>query len=114
MAKLYFVESNGGFATVATATDPEHVREDGRACYMWQDGREESYPCRDPRWDDAGVAEREEIATAWLKQLAECNDFESLYSDCDCYSGFRGVYTAGEFWRGIAIGIDEILAGIDF
>ena len=113
MAKLYFVETNGGFMTVATATDPEHTREDGRACYMWQDGHEERYPCRDSRWDDAGAAEREEIATAWLKQLAECNDFESLYSYCDCYSGFCGTYTAREFWRDIAIG-DDILADIDF
>ncbi len=113
MAKLYFVETNGGFMTVATATDPEHTREDGRACYMWQDGHEEGYPCRNPRWDDAGVAEREEIAVAWLKQLAECNNFESLYSDCDCDSGFCGVYSAGEFWRDIAIG-DEIIADIDF
>lgn len=106
MAKMYFVDTNGGCMTVAAA-------EGGRACYMRQDGREGNYPCNNPRWDDAGVAEREEIATAWLKQLAECNDFESLYSDCDCYSGFRGVYTAGEFWRDIATG-DDILAEIDF
>lgn len=106
MAKMYFVDTNGGCMTVAAA-------EDGRACYMWHDGHEGNYPCNNPRWDDAGVAEREEIATAWLKQLAECTDFESLYSDCDCYSGFRGVYTAGEFWRDIATG-DDILAEIDF
>ena len=113
MAKLYFVETNGGFLTVAAENIPEFAHEGNRACYMWQDGCEACYPCNNPRWDDAGVAEREEIATAWLKQLAECNDFESLYSDCDCYSGFRGVYTAGEFWRDIANG-DDILAEIDF
>lgn len=113
MAKLYFVETTGGFMAVATATDPEHTREDGRACYMRQDGNEESYPYRNPHWDDAGVAERAEIATAWLKQLAESTDFESLYSDCDCDSGFCGVYTAGEFWRDIATG-DDIIAAIDF
>lgn len=113
MEKLYFVETNGGFMTVATATDPEHMREDGRACYMRHDGNEEIYPCRNPRWDDAGVAEREEIATAWLKQLAEFTDFESLYSDCDCNSGFCGVYTYAEFVNDLACG-DEIIAEIDF
>lgn len=113
MAKMYFVETNGGFMTVATATDPEHTREDGRACYMWQDGNEENYPLKNPRWGNACVAEREEIATEWLKQLAAFTDFESLYSDCDCNSGFCGVYTAGEFWRDIATGGD-ILADIDF
>lgn len=113
MAKMYFVDTNGGYLTVAVAELPGINITDFRACYMWQDGREGNYPCNNPRWDDAGVAGREEIATAWLKQLAECNDFESLYSDCDCYSGFRGVYTAGEFWRDIATG-DDILAEIDF
>lgn len=106
MAKMYFVETNGGFLTAAT-------EDDGRACYMWQDGYEENYPLKNPRWYEAGVAEREEIATAWLKQLAEFTDFESLYSDCDCNSGFCGVYTSAEFVNDLARG-DEIIAEIDF
>lgn len=113
MAKMYFVDTNGGYLTVAVAELPEKCKEDPRACYMWQDSREENYPCNNPRWDDACKAEREEIATAWLKQIAECNDFGSLYSDCDCYSGFCGTYTAREFWRDVAVG-DEIIADIDF
>ena len=102
MAKMYFVDTNGGYLTVAVAELPGINITDFRACYMRQDGRE-----------DAGVAEREEIATAWLKQLAECNDFESLYSDCDCYSGFCGVYTIAAFWNDLALG-DDIIAEIDF
>lgn len=112
MAKLYFVETNGGFMAVATATDPEHMREDGRACYMWQDGHEENYPLKNSRWYETGVAEREEIASAWLEQLSEVG-FDELYANCNCDSGFCGVYTAGEFWRDIASG-DDILADIDF
>lgn len=112
MAKMYFVETNGGFMTVATATDPEHVREDDRACYMWQDGHEENYPLKNPRWYEAGVAEREEIATAWLEQLSEVG-FDELYANCDCDSGFCGVYTSAEFVNDLARG-DEIIAEIDF
>ncbi len=114
MAKLYFVETeSGSLLTVAIKNEPEHTREDNRACYMWQDGQEENFPCNNPRWDDAGKAEREEIATEWLQQIAECNDFEGLYSDCDCYGGFRGVYTTNDFWADIARG-DVIISEADF
>lgn len=113
MAKLYFVETNGGFLTVAAENIPEYAHEGDRACYMWQDGCENCYPCNNPRWDDAGAAEREEIATAYLNQIADYNNFESLYSDCNCSGGFCGVYTVADFWNDIALG-NDIIAEIDF
>lgn len=105
MAKMYFVKTNGGFLTAAT-------EKDGRACYMWQDGHEENYPLNNPRWYEAGVAEREEIASAWLEQFSEVG-FDELYANCDCDSGFFGVYTSAEFVNDLARG-DEIIAEIDF
>lgn len=112
MAKMYFVDTNGGYLTVAVAELPGINRTDSRACYMWQDGHEENYPLNNPRWDDAGVAEREEIASAWLEQLSEVG-FDELYANCDCDSGFCGVYTSAEFVNDLARG-DEIIAEIDF
>lgn len=55
MSKLYFIETNGGWLTVATD-------EDGRACYMREDGREDGYPDADPRLAEADAQERETIA----------------------------------------------------
>lgn len=39
MAKMYFVDTNGGYLTVAVAELPGINITDFRACYMWQDGR---------------------------------------------------------------------------
>lgn len=49
MAKMYFVDTNGGYLTVAVAELPGINVTDFRACYMWQDGREGNYPCNNPR-----------------------------------------------------------------
>ena len=106
MSKLYSVETNGGWLTVATC-------EDGRACYMWQDGHEEGYPDADPRWVEADAQEREEIAKQWLRSIADYNCFDSLYADCDILSGFCGVYTVEDFDADLENGCG-IIASIDF
>ncbi len=90
MSKLYFIDTNGGYLTVAT-------NEDGRACYMWQDGKEENYPSNDLRWDEADAQEREEIVKNYLRSIADANDFDSLYTNCDSTGGFVGVYTVADF-----------------
>lgn len=90
MSKLYFIDTNGGYLTVAT-------NEDGRACYMWQDGKEANYPSDDPRWDEADAQEREEIAKNYLRSIADANGFDSLYTNCDSTGGFVGVYTVADF-----------------
>lgn len=106
MSKLYFVETNGGWLTVAT-------NDDGRACYMHQDGHEEGYPDADPRWDEADAQEREEIAKQWLRSIADYNCFDSLYADCDILSGFCGVYTVEDFDADLENGC-AVIASIDF
>lgn len=107
MSKLYFIETNGGWLTVATD-------EDGRACYMHQDGHEEGYPDADPRWTEADAQERETIAENWLRSIAEWNSFDDLYANCDMQNGFCGVYTAEDFNADLENGSDEIIASIDF
>lgn len=106
MSKLYFVETNGGWLTVATD-------DDGRACYMWQDGTEENYPSGNPDWDDADDAQREQIAAEWLESIKEYNCFDSLYADCDTSSGYTGVYTTEEFEKDLDNGC-SVVAEIDF
>ena len=107
MSKLYFVETNGGWLTVATD-------EDGRACYMHEDGREDGYPDADPRWAEADAQERETIAENWLRSIAEWNSFDDLYANCDIQNGFCGVYTAEDFSADLENGSGEIIASIDF
>jgi hypothetical protein len=109
MSKLYFIETNGGWLTVATD-------EDGRACYMHEDGREDGYPDADPRWAEADAQERETIAENWLRSIAEWNSFDDLYANCDIdiQNGFCGVYTAEDFSADLENGSDEIIASIDF
>lgn len=109
MSKLYFIETNGGWLTVATD-------EDGRACYMREDGREDGYPDADPRWAEADAQERETIAGNWLRSIAEWNSFDDLYANCDIdiQNGFCGVYTAEDFSADLENGSDEIIASIDF
>lgn len=106
MNKLYFVETNGGYMTVATS-------DDGRACYMWQDGMEENYPSSSPYWDESEASERKTIAENWLRSIAEWNSFDDLYANCDTSSGFTGVYTAAEFSEDLENG-SSIIAEIDF
>lgn len=107
MSKLYFIETNGGWLTVATD-------EDGRACYMHEDGREDGYPDADPRWAEADAQERETIAENWLRSIAEWNSFDDLYANCDMQNGFCGVYTAEDFSADLENGSGEIIASIDF
>lgn len=107
MSKLYFIETNGGWLTVAT-------NEDGRACYMHQDGHEDGYPDADPRWAEADAQERETIAENLLRSIAEWNSFDDLYANCDMQSGFCGVYTVEGFNADLENGSDEIIASIDF
>lgn len=107
MSKLYFIETNGGWLTVATD-------EDGRACYMREDGREDGYPDADPRWAEADAQERETIAEKWLRSIADWNSFDDLYASCDVQSGFCGVYTVEDFNADLENGSDEIIASIDF
>lgn len=109
MSKLYFIETNGGWLTVATD-------EDGRACYMREDGREDGYPDADPRWAESDAQERETIAENWLRSIAEWNSFDDLYANCDIdiQNGFCGVYTAEDFSADLENGSDEIIASIDF
>ena len=107
MSKLYFIETNGGWLTVATG-------EDGRACYMHEDGREDGYPDADPRWAEADAQERETIAENWLRSIAEWNSFDDLYANCDIQNGFCGVYTAEDFSADLENGSGEIIASIDF
>ena len=107
MSKLYFIETNGGWLTVATD-------EDGRACYMREDGREDGYPDADPRWAEADAQERETIAEKWLRSIADWNSFDDLYASCDVQSGFCGVYTVEDFNADLENGRDEIIASIDF
>lgn len=108
MNKLYFVETNGGFMTVATS-------DDGRACYMWQDGREQNYPTQNPAWTESDRTEREQIAFAWLRSIAEANTFDGLYANCDVIgSGYVGVYTAQEFREDLEKTVDSIIASIEF
>lgn len=107
MSKLYFIETNGGFMTVATS-------DDGRACYMWQDGREQNYPTQNPAWNESVRTEREQIALAWLRSIADWNSFDDLYANCDVQSGFCGVYTVEDFNADLENGSDEIIASIDF
>lgn len=107
MSKLYFIETNGGWLTVATD-------EDGRACYMREDGREDGYPDADPRWAEADAQERETIAEKWLRSIADGNSFDDLYANCDVQSGFCGVYTVEDFNADLENGSDEIIASIDF
>ena len=107
MSKLYFIETNGGWLTFATD-------EDGRACYMHEDGREDGYPDADPRWAEADAQERETIAENWLRSIAEWNSFDDLYANCDMQNGFCGVYTAEDFSADLENGSDEIIASIDF
>ena len=106
MNKLYFLETNGGYMTVATNAD-------GRACYMWQDGKEENYPVKNPSWNDAEPEQRKQIAKNYLETLKSWNDFDSLYSDCDTSSGYTGVFTAEEFECDLEDG-SSIIAEIDF
>jgi len=107
MSKLYFIETNGGWLTVATD-------EDGRACYMREDGREDGYPDADPRWAEADAQERETIAEKWLRSIADWNSFDDLHASCDVQSGFCGVYTVEDFNADLENGSDEIIASIDF
>ena len=107
MSKLYFIETNGGWLTVATD-------EDGRACYMHEDGREDGCPDADPRWAEADAQERETIAENWLRSIAEWNSFDDLYANCDMQNGFCGVYTAEDFSADLENGSGEIIASIDF
>lgn len=107
MSKLYFIETNGGWLTAAT-------NDDGRACYMHQDGHEDGYPDADPRWAEADVQERETIAEKWLRSIADWNCFDDLYANCDVQSGFCGVYTVEDFNADLENGSDEIIASIDF
>lgn len=107
MSKLYFIETNGGWLTAAT-------NDDGRACYMHQDGHEGGYPDADPRWAEADVQERETIAEKWLRSIADWNCFDDLYANCDVQSGFCGVYTVEDFNADLENGSDEIIASIDF
>ena len=107
MSKLYFIETNGGWLTVATD-------EDGRACYMREDCREDGYPDADPRWAEADAQERETIAEKWLRSIADWNSFDDLYANCDVQSGFCGVYTVEDFNADLENGSDEIIASIDF
>ena len=107
MSKLYFIETNGGWLTAATD-------EDGRACYMHEDGREDGYPDADPRWAEADAQECETIAENWLRSIAEWNSFDDLYANCDIQNGFCGVYTAEDFSADLENGSDEIIASIDF
>lgn len=107
MSKLYFIETNGGWLTVATD-------EDGRACYMREDGREDGYPDADPRWAESDAQERETIAEKWLCSIADWNSFDDLYANCDVQSGFCGVYTVEDFNADLENGSDEIIASIDF
>lgn len=107
MSKLYFIETNGGWLTVST-------NDDGRACYMRQDGHEDGYPYADPRWAEADARERETIAENWLRSIAEWNSFDDLYANCDVQSGFCGVYTVEDFNADLENGSDEIIASIDF
>lgn len=107
MSKLYFIETNGGWLTVATD-------EDSRACYMHEDGREDGYPDADPRWAEADAQERETIAENWLRSIAEWNSFDDLYANCDIQNGFCGVYTAEDFSADLENGSGEIIASIDF
>lgn len=106
MSKLYFIETGGGWLTAATS-------EDGRACYMWQDGLEEGYPDADPRWDDADAQERKGIAAKWLRSIADYNCFDDLYENCDVQSGFCGIYTVEDFNADLENGCG-IIASIDF
>lgn len=107
MSKLYFIETNGGWLTVATD-------EDGRACYMREDGREDGYPDADPRWAESDAQDRETIAEKWLRSIADWNSFDDLYANCDVQSGFCGVYTVEDFNADLENGSDEIIASIDF
>ncbi len=106
MSKLYFIETNGGWLTAAT-------NEDGRACYMHEDGREEGYPDADPRWAEADAQERETIAENWLRSIADWNSFDDLYANCDIQNGFCGVYTVEDFSADLENG-SEVIASIDF
>lgn len=108
MNKLYFVETNVGFMTVATS-------DDGRACYMWQDGREQNYPTQNPAWNESVRTEREQIALAWLRSIADVNTFDGLYANSDVIeSGYVGVYTVQEFREDLKKTGDRIIASIEF
>lgn len=106
MSKLYFIETNGGWLTAATS-------EDGRACYMHQDGHEEGYPDAAPRWTEADAQERETIAEKWLRSIADWNCFDDLYANCDMQNGFCGVYTVEDFDANLENGC-AVIASIDF
>lgn len=107
MSKLYFLETNGGWITAAT-------NEDGRACFMWQDGREENYPSDAPDWNEANAEKREQIAMRWLRSVADWNSFDELYTNCDSIGGFSGVYTVQDLASDIEQGGCRIIACTDF
>lgn len=103
MAKLYFGSTNAGYLTIAIDTDTS------RACYLHEDGTEgETYPSRHGI-EDKTDTEREQIAEQWLRSIADYNNFDSLYADCDIEDGYVGVLPADGALDGI-----DVIAAINF
>lgn len=97
MARLYFTSDSAGYVTIAVDADTN------RACYLRENGTEgDMYPSRHCIEDKAD-AEREQIAEKWLRSIADYNNFDSLYADCDVDDGFVGVIPADGALDGIDV-----------
>lgn len=104
--KMYFCETNAYNLIWAVAAD-------GRACYMIQDGREVDYPTDHEGWAEATEAEREAIASEYLRALGEANGFDDLYVNCEGNSGFVDIATAEDFARDLESGGTLVIAAVE-
>lgn len=106
MSKLYFGSTNAGYLTIAVDENSK------RACYLHEDGTEgKLYPSK-YELAEMSDSERETVCARWLREIAEYNDFDSLYMNCDVASAWCGVYTSADALD--ELGNIDVYASIDF